>query len=202
MSLFNCYGWEVLDVGNNAINDTFPACLVSLGELRVLILKWNKFPDYKCLANYLCFPMLWIFYLSPNNFSCLLLSKVYESWRMMKPDDKHEKYLQIVQWNRVVPSDWLSFKTIVMNEVLRVHNGGRLSLKLFLLKSSNNSSTMQGRTGLLNLLCDEFRRVKLLKLNRKGRQLWRKLNLSSRYSRLWKWSCSRWLVSELCERFR
>lgn len=40
-------------MGNNAINDTFPACLVSLGELRVLILKWNKFPDYKCLANYL-----------------------------------------------------------------------------------------------------------------------------------------------------
>lgn len=74
-------------MGNNNINDTFPACLVSLGESDSY--EVEQVPRLK--QNYFCFPMLRIFDLSPNNFSCLLLSKVYESWRMMIPDDTNMK---------------------------------------------------------------------------------------------------------------
>ncbi|KAK4343297.1 hypothetical protein RND71_036391 [Anisodus tanguticus] len=44
VSLHNCVGLEVLDMGNNAINDTFPAWLGDLPELQVLILKSEQVP--------------------------------------------------------------------------------------------------------------------------------------------------------------
>ncbi|KAK4727750.1 hypothetical protein R3W88_032667 [Solanum pinnatisectum] len=43
VSLLNCVGLEVLDLGNDAINDIFPAWLGTLQELQVLILKFNLF---------------------------------------------------------------------------------------------------------------------------------------------------------------
>ncbi|XP_060192503.1 receptor-like protein 9DC3 [Lycium barbarum] len=41
VSLLNCTGLEVLDMGNNAINDVFPAWLGALPELQGLILSGN-----------------------------------------------------------------------------------------------------------------------------------------------------------------
>ncbi|KAL1103306.1 hypothetical protein V6Z11_D05G430300 [Gossypium hirsutum] len=40
-SILNCRGLEVLDLGNNKINDTFPHWLGSLPQLQVLVLKSN-----------------------------------------------------------------------------------------------------------------------------------------------------------------
>ncbi|TYI85394.1 hypothetical protein E1A91_D05G439000v1 [Gossypium mustelinum] len=40
-SILNCRGMEVLDLGNNKINDTFPHWLGSLPQLQVLVLKSN-----------------------------------------------------------------------------------------------------------------------------------------------------------------
>ncbi|TYH75038.1 hypothetical protein ES332_D05G445800v1 [Gossypium tomentosum] len=40
-SILNCNGLEVLDLGNNKINDTFPHWLGSLPQLQVLVLKSN-----------------------------------------------------------------------------------------------------------------------------------------------------------------
>ena len=42
-SLVNCTKLEVLDLGNNNINDLFPYWLEALTTLRVLVLKSNRF---------------------------------------------------------------------------------------------------------------------------------------------------------------
>ena len=42
-SLVNCKQMQVLDLGNNKINDRFPYWLEALPELKVLILKSNRF---------------------------------------------------------------------------------------------------------------------------------------------------------------
>ena len=42
-SLVNCTNLEVLDLGNNNINDLFPYWLEALTTLRVLVLKSNRF---------------------------------------------------------------------------------------------------------------------------------------------------------------
>ncbi|WMV55350.1 hypothetical protein MTR67_048735 [Solanum verrucosum] len=84
MSLLKCNGLEVLDVGNNAINDTFLAWLGTLQELQVLILKLNKFhgPISTCQTKF-CFPKLRIFDLSRNDFSGSLPEKVFGSFKAM-----------------------------------------------------------------------------------------------------------------------
>ena len=84
MSLLKCHNLEVLDVGNNAINDTFPAWLGILQELQVLILKSNKFhgPITTCQTKF-CFPKLRIFDLSRNDFSGSLPAKVFGNFKAM-----------------------------------------------------------------------------------------------------------------------
>ncbi|XP_049405471.1 receptor-like protein 19 [Solanum stenotomum] len=90
MSLLNCSGLEVLDMGNNAINDTFPAWLGTLQQLHVLILKSNMFhgPISTCQTTF-CFPKLRIFDLSRNEFSGSLPAKVFGNFKaMIKLDDE------------------------------------------------------------------------------------------------------------------
>ncbi|XP_055821042.1 receptor-like protein 9DC3 [Solanum dulcamara] len=84
VSLLHCVGFEVLDLGNNAINDTFPAWLGTLKELRVLILKSNVFhgPISPCQIT-VCFPKLRIFDLSRNEFSGSLPVKVFGNFKAM-----------------------------------------------------------------------------------------------------------------------
>ncbi|GKV06079.1 hypothetical protein SLEP1_g18010 [Rubroshorea leprosula] len=56
-SLANCKMLEVLDVGNNGINDSFPCWLSTISSLRVLVLRSNKFygsiecPDVVIVTN-------------------------------------------------------------------------------------------------------------------------------------------------------
>ncbi|MBA0606794.1 hypothetical protein Godav_019208, partial [Gossypium davidsonii] len=42
-SITNCKDVQVLDVGNNMINDSFPHWIEALSELQVLVLRSNKF---------------------------------------------------------------------------------------------------------------------------------------------------------------
>ncbi|MBA0606792.1 hypothetical protein Godav_019207 [Gossypium davidsonii] len=42
-SITNCKGLQVLDVGNNMVNDSFPYWIKALSELQVLVLRSSKF---------------------------------------------------------------------------------------------------------------------------------------------------------------
>ncbi|XP_075098478.1 receptor-like protein 9DC3 [Nicotiana tabacum] len=92
LSLLNCHRLEVLDVGNNAINDTFPAWLGTLQMLQVLIFKSNRFhgPLSPCQTKF-CFPMLRIFDLSLNEFSGSLHAKVFDNFKSMTKLDGSDK---------------------------------------------------------------------------------------------------------------
>ncbi|KAH0710187.1 hypothetical protein KY284_011614 [Solanum tuberosum] len=98
--LLKCDGLEVFDVGNNAINDTFPAWLGTLQVLQVLLLKSNKFhgPISTCQTKF-CFPNLRIFDLSCNEFSGSLPAKVFRNFKaMIKLDDEDTgeiKYMKL-----------------------------------------------------------------------------------------------------------
>ncbi|KAL1174381.1 hypothetical protein V6Z11_A04G007700 [Gossypium hirsutum] len=71
-SILNCRGLEVLDLGNNKINDTFPHWLGSLPQLQVLVLKSNQMHgslhDHSSKFSP-CFSKIQIFDLSSNYFS-------------------------------------------------------------------------------------------------------------------------------------
>ncbi|XP_015163222.1 receptor-like protein 12 [Solanum tuberosum] len=99
VSLLNCNGLQVLDVGNNAINDTFPAWLGILQELQVLILKSNKFhgPITTCQTKF-CFPKLRIFDLSCNDFNGSLPVKVFGRFKaMIKLDDEDTREIKYME---------------------------------------------------------------------------------------------------------
>ncbi|KAB2033041.1 hypothetical protein ES319_D05G420800v1, partial [Gossypium barbadense] len=71
-SILNCRGLEVLDLGNNKINDTFPHWLGSLPQLQVLVLKSNQLHGSLCVNSSKSIPFfskIQIFDLSSNYFS-------------------------------------------------------------------------------------------------------------------------------------
>ncbi|KAG4150195.1 hypothetical protein ERO13_D05G380600v2 [Gossypium hirsutum] len=71
-SILNCNGLEVLDLGNNKINDTFPHWLGSLPRLQVLVLKSNQLHGSLCVSSSKSIPFfskIQIFDLSSNYFS-------------------------------------------------------------------------------------------------------------------------------------
>nr|KJB62998.1 hypothetical protein B456_009G448200 [Gossypium raimondii] len=71
-SILNCNGLEVLDLGNNKINDTFPHWLGSLPQLQVLVLKSNHMRGSLCVNSSKSSPFfskVQIFDLSSNYFS-------------------------------------------------------------------------------------------------------------------------------------
>eukprot|EP00261_Vitis_vinifera_P014784 XP_003633363.2 PREDICTED: receptor-like protein 12 [Vitis vinifera] len=88
-SLSDCNALEVLDIGNNWINDTFPFWLENLPQLRVLILRSNKF--HGKIGNPQtrnAFPMLHVIDLSSNDFTGDLASEYFYHWKaMMKVDN-------------------------------------------------------------------------------------------------------------------
>lgn len=89
---------EVLDLGNNKIQDTFPNWLESLLKLQVLILRSNKLYGEICIPKTkFPFQKLHIIDLSNNRFSSLLPTKYFEHWMAMINSQEHElKYI----WER------------------------------------------------------------------------------------------------------
>ncbi|XP_016718388.2 receptor-like protein 9DC3 [Gossypium hirsutum] len=83
-SILNCRGLEVLDLGNNKINDTFPHWLGSLPQLQVLVLKSNQMHgslhEHSSKSNP-CFSKIQIFDLSSNYFSGPLPVRYIESFK-------------------------------------------------------------------------------------------------------------------------
>ncbi|XP_058111721.1 receptor-like protein 7 [Magnolia sinica] len=93
-SLANCKMLEVLNLGNNQINDTFPLWVEALPQLRILILKLNKFSGPITLPQTnQSFPMLQIIDLSSNSFMGGLPSNMFQNWKTMMEDDKSEPKL-------------------------------------------------------------------------------------------------------------
>ncbi|KAL8504128.1 hypothetical protein ACS0TY_022746 [Phlomoides rotata] len=84
-SLANCSRLKVIDLGNNMIKDTFPQWLHTLPQLKILILKSNRFHGSITppLTNN-SFINLQIFDLSYNNFTGLLPEKFFASLGAIK----------------------------------------------------------------------------------------------------------------------
>ena len=83
-SLINCRRLQVLDLGNNRINDTFPYWLETLPELQVLILRSNRFHGHISGSNFqFPFPKLRIMDLSRNDFSGSLPEMYLKNFKAM-----------------------------------------------------------------------------------------------------------------------
>ncbi|XVF63521.1 hypothetical protein PTKIN_Ptkin09bG0093300 [Pterospermum kingtungense] len=96
-SIAGCKRLEFLDIGNNQIRDTFPFWLESLPELKILILRSNKFHgEIKSKEfNYSVFPKLRVIDLSNNGFGGPLPSTYLESLNAMKSlYVEHLSYMQ------------------------------------------------------------------------------------------------------------
>ncbi|KAI3848404.1 hypothetical protein MKX03_036252 [Papaver bracteatum] len=91
-SISNCTMLEFLDVGNNHLNGGFPSWLGSIPELRVLVLRSNRF--YGSLGNECNFPMLQIIDISSNGFSGVLSKECLSGWKAMMA------YETKAEWNR------------------------------------------------------------------------------------------------------
>ncbi|KAL3753052.1 hypothetical protein ACJRO7_000448 [Eucalyptus globulus] len=84
-SLRNCDNLEFLNFGNNQIRDVFPSWLGSLLNLKVLILRYNRFHGLIGEpAERVEFPTLQIIDLSQNMFSGSLPSGYFKNWTAMK----------------------------------------------------------------------------------------------------------------------
>ncbi|XP_010464056.1 PREDICTED: receptor like protein 30-like [Camelina sativa] len=83
-SLMNCSVIELVNVGGNRINDTFPSWLASLRSLRVLILRSNAFHGslyHDHVSN--GFQHLRFIDISQNGFSGTLSPLYFSNWREM-----------------------------------------------------------------------------------------------------------------------
>lgn len=88
-SLAVCQGLQVVDVGNNRINDVFPCWMSKLPKLQVLVLKNNKFVGAVGEQDDSCeFSKLRILDLSSNNFFGRLPNEWFKSMTSMM--DKSE----------------------------------------------------------------------------------------------------------------
>ncbi|CAK9150086.1 unnamed protein product [Ilex paraguariensis] len=87
-SLTNCTMLELLNLGNNQINDIFPFWLGTLPELKILLLRSNWFHGtiVSHLSNF-DFPNLRIIDLSFNGFTGELPSKYFKNWNVSKIHD-------------------------------------------------------------------------------------------------------------------
>ncbi|KAK4778024.1 hypothetical protein SAY87_018211 [Trapa incisa] len=79
-----CINLEFLNLGNNMIRDIFPSWLSWLPELRVLILRSNRFQGFiNQTQSRVEFPKLQIIDISQNNFHGVLPSEYFEKWKSL-----------------------------------------------------------------------------------------------------------------------
>nr|KJB61579.1 hypothetical protein B456_009G367800 [Gossypium raimondii] len=84
-SLSNCHSLEVLDLGNNNINDTFPYWLGTLPHLQVLVPRSNRFHgDIQNFNGTFSFNSLRMIDLSRNEFTGHIPPKLFENLKSMK----------------------------------------------------------------------------------------------------------------------
>nr|GEV41504.1 receptor-like protein 12 [Tanacetum cinerariifolium] len=88
-SLVNCTMLEVLNLGNNKINDTYPCSLGSITNLRVLVLRNNRFHgSVQCPPNqHNKWQKLQIVDIASNEFSGDIPGNYFLQWGAMMNDD-------------------------------------------------------------------------------------------------------------------
>lgn len=109
-SLANCTNLEVLDIGNNQIDDVFPCQLKSIASIRVLVLRFNKFHGHLgCPEPHGTWKMLQIVDISSNHFSGALPTKCLTTWEAMKVnvDINHIQY-PFLRWTGLYYQDTVS----------------------------------------------------------------------------------------------
>jgi hypothetical protein len=112
-SIINCAMLEVLDLGNNKIDDTFPYFLETLPKLQILILKSNKLQGFvKGPTTYNSFSKLQIFDISNNNFSGSLPTGYFNSLKAMMASDQNMIYLNAISYTSYVYSIELTWKGV------------------------------------------------------------------------------------------
>lgn len=87
-SLPSCMMLQVLNLGNNQLTDIFPSWLGPLPDLKLLVLRSNRFHGVigKPLFGS-AFPSLRFIDLSYNNFTGMLPSECFQYWNFMKHVD-------------------------------------------------------------------------------------------------------------------
>ncbi|XP_021626631.1 receptor-like protein Cf-9 homolog [Manihot esculenta] len=110
-SILNCKSLEVLDIGNNEIDDTFPVFLETLPQLQVLVLRSNKLHGFlkAASANY-SFSKLRIFDMSNNNLSGPLPLEYFYSFEAMIVSDESFRYMGITGFYRYTYSVDVTWK--------------------------------------------------------------------------------------------
>ncbi|XP_050255752.1 receptor-like protein 43 isoform X6 [Quercus robur] len=103
-SLVNCTMLETLVIGNNQLNDSFPAWLGVLPELEVLILRYNQLQGVigKPESNFV-FPNLHIVDFSYNNITGKLPFEYFRIWKAMQIIVKHGQMYMQENMNFIVP---------------------------------------------------------------------------------------------------
>ncbi|PHT32936.1 hypothetical protein CQW23_29273 [Capsicum baccatum] len=91
-SLENCQRLEVVDLGDNLLNDTFPMWLGTLPELRVLSLRSNKLHGpIRTLGSENMYPELRLLDLSSNAITGKLPTSLFQHFRAMRKIDPSKK---------------------------------------------------------------------------------------------------------------
>ena len=100
-ALVNCTSLEVLDLGNNKINGSFPYWLEALFELHVLVLRSNRFHGPIGIHNTsgMFFSKLQILDLSHNEFTGLLPSHYFGNMKAMMINDEGKQELEYLGEN-------------------------------------------------------------------------------------------------------
>ncbi|XP_070018353.1 receptor-like protein 9DC3 [Nicotiana sylvestris] len=89
-SLINCNYLELLDLGKNELNDTFPKWLGILPNLKILILRSNKLHgSIRASRNRNLFSQLQVLDLSSNAFNGNLPTVFFENFQAMKINDEN-----------------------------------------------------------------------------------------------------------------
>ncbi|KAL7168295.1 hypothetical protein ACSBR2_038686 [Camellia fascicularis] len=149
-SLTNCKQLQVLDLRNNKINDTFPYCLGTLPELRVLVLQSNKFhgPIDNSKPN-LSFPKLRIFDISHNKFTSHLPGTYFKIFKAVRNKTMpNEEYLSVRSYYQVSIAVTMKGSYIVLTRIFILFTAIDLSSNKF----NGDISNVIGRLNSLIVL--------------------------------------------------
>ena len=121
-SLFNCRHLEVLDLGNNKINGIFPHWLGTLPNLRVLVLRSNRFQG--TIGNpktKFTFTILQIIDISHNEFHGCLPTKYFNQLKAMMNATAEIGELKYISENYYQDSMMVVMKGLSI-ELLKIQN--------------------------------------------------------------------------------
>ncbi|KAI3986466.1 hypothetical protein MKX01_037748 [Papaver californicum] len=121
-AIANCAMLEVLDLGNNQLTGDFPSWLGSMSNLRVLVLRSNRFHGHLGNAIGLGCPKLQIMDISSNKFTGNLSSEYFSGWTGMMIDaDEAQRNHQILGFNIFLSSVMYYQNTVsITNKVLYI----------------------------------------------------------------------------------